>query len=94
MTLSAPEYLSELNAAKHTSPLNWHSEQPGRYEMNVGRLKVVVNHVAPEYRWSLVHTRSGPLHSGSSESLQLAALEALAYAENWVKKGHVEGLLA
>lgn len=94
MNISAPQYLSELNAAKHTSILDWYSPEEDTYEMNVGKLRILVKKAAGEYRWSLTHERSGALNSGSSETLTLAGLEAIAYAENWVKKGNLVGLMS
>lgn len=88
-------YLKEINAAFDVSILDWKSSEDHRYELVVGRITITVTMdlVTNARRWRIVHENRGLLSEGSSESLEVAKVEALKYAEHWVRNGMV-GVLA
>lgn len=93
MNLTRPQYLQQLNAAKTLHYLDWDGEALKGYTKVVGKLEVRLQYdtTTGDWNWTLNTTGGRQLYAGSSESASLAQLEALAYAENYVK--HAETLI-
>ena len=95
MQLTAPRYLAELDAAKHQHPMDWNSPEKDLFEKVIGRITVRVMIVKPgRYDWLVLHERGGRLQAGTDETLTLAKLQALGWCEQWVRAGHLQGLLS
>lgn len=90
------EHLQRINALLGTSVLDWPSPRQHTYEQRLGKLSLLVarNEGTMMYEWVIRHERSGNLRSGSSESLQLAGMEALKYAEHDIRNAVMNGLLS
>jgi hypothetical protein len=85
--LRRPEYLMQITAAKTTHYLDWETVAMRHHRKSIGLLTVDLryNVATGEWDWDLTHANGTVLYRGGSETVSLAQLEALAYAENWVK---------
>lgn len=89
------EHLRSINDLMGKSVLDWHSPKANTYEVPLGKLTIRVERTEEFlYSWQIMHERSGLLRSGSSESLHLAGMEALKYAEHDIRKAVMNGLLS
>ena len=95
MELNLPKYLSDLNAAKHQSLLDWPNPEANVYVLTIGVLivRVWLNKRWDRWDWTLSHERRGLLNNGYSETQTLAQLEALSYGEHFVKR-EMRGLVS
>lgn len=91
----AHEYQRLITEAKSTSLIDWDATGENRYVRRIGRLTVTVwlDRKDARWYWTLELERRGVAHQGESDSRELAKLEALAYAQHWVKVNHAEGVL-
>jgi hypothetical protein len=93
-TMASP-LLSELNKARYVNPIDWDSPKQNAYEKTFLKgLKIHVEKKESSWEWKLLHDRAGLINSGDSESLSVAALEAITYAEHKVKNNMLSGLLS
>jgi hypothetical protein len=93
---TALNQLAELNRLKDVSLLDWHSPAMHEYEQGVGSLVLRVTYVPAQaqWDWTLTHPRAGQLAHGSSETREVAKLEAITYATGYVRNNKLQGLLA
>jgi hypothetical protein len=93
---TALNQLAELNRLKDVSLLDWNSPAMHEYEHNVGSLVLRVSYApnAGQWDWTLTHPRAGQLAHGSSETREVAKLEAITYAAGYVRNNKLQGLLA
>lgn len=93
-TIPSISYLSDLTKAADTSLLDWPG-QDNAYSLAVGRITIHVwlDRAAVRWHWSITDQRDQLLYSGDSDMREVAKLEALKYAEHWVKEQRAQGIL-